>query len=61
MGQPLMEDCLKYKLLALLLLSLTLTGCIFAPDGGYGGGYRDHADHGPHGGWDNGGHRNRDQ
>ena len=41
------------KLVSLLLLSLTLTGCFVEPGGGWGG--RDHhefhADHGEHGDW----------
>jgi len=43
---------MKYKLLALVLLSLALAGCIVAPYGGdRGGGDNGRGDHGPHGDW----------
>jgi hypothetical protein len=34
---PLMESHMKTTMIALLLLSLALTGCIIAPGPGYGG------------------------
>jgi hypothetical protein len=42
---------MKKTLLTLLILSLALTGCIFAPGDGFreGGGGRDHGD--SHGNW----------
>lgn len=50
----LMEDDMKHALIALVLLSLTLAGCIVEPYGGRGdrsGGYYSQTDHGPHGDW----------
>jgi hypothetical protein len=50
------ETQMKIKLVALLLLSLALTGCVVEPGGGYygGRGYGDGghgAYYGEHGGW----------
>ncbi len=45
---------MKYTLIALVLLSLALTGCIVEPYGGYGdrgGGDNGWGGHGQHGDW----------
>jgi hypothetical protein len=46
------ETNVTKKILALLLLSLTLTGCIVEPGGYRNGGHGEyHSDRGPNGGW----------
>jgi hypothetical protein len=49
MNLHLKENKMKKALLALLLLSLALTGCVYDPGGGYG--YHGHGDHENRGYW----------
>jgi hypothetical protein len=49
-----MEDAMKILLVALLLLSLTVTGCVVEPGHGFGGWDhhdQDRGQHGENGGW----------